>query len=100
MQEIVDYLKNKKRSFDDGAKLYNKYGKEIVPDFSKYKTFFADVNKDNKTVSQGILDTKLGYIVRMGKQFDERSKKKKDIPQAIKTESDFKDEDPKNEKKK
>ncbi len=100
MQEIKEYLENKKRSFDGGVKLYNKHGKVVVPGFSKYKNFFSEVNEDNKGFAQGLLDNKLGYIVRMAEQFIERSKKKTDSPKAIKTKEDLKAEDPNSGKKK
>lgn len=92
MQEIEEYLKNKKRTFAEGVKLYNKHGKEFVPEFNKYKAFFGDVSKEQKAFAQGMLETKLGYILRMDAQFTERAKKKKDIPKAIKTDEDLKAE--------
>ena len=92
MSEIKKYLTLKKRNFTEGKKLYKKYGQEIVPDFDKYKSFFDKVDDDNKMAAQGILDSKLNYILRLSKQKNDEAKKKDTAPKVIRSEDDLKTE--------
>ncbi len=96
MNEIKAYLNDKKRTFKKGIELYNKFGKEIVPQFDQWKRFFEDVKEGKEGAAPGILETKLNYILRLNVQ---TTAKKKSSNKAVMLEEDMKAEDPNTDQK-